>query len=231
MRSCGGGRARAVWRPGAESGEGPWRRGLWAVRPAPSRCGRGGRRDCAIFPSHSCTILTSTAGVNDMRPLRAQRWLEGRTPRWRRALVVGCALVLIGLAMAVTPAAPLSAGEAVATHASPWAAAAAEARILADRVLQRESDDLLPARISHQGHGLRGAVRPTGKERRAARCGASGKRIDAACRPESVALRVAPRRPPAASRASTVFPDTLFGPLLADRTPGHDAGRDPGEKP
>ena len=56
---------------------------------------------------------------------------------------MGCALILIGSAMAVTPAAPLRAGEAVATHASPWAAAAAEARILADRILQRESDDLL----------------------------------------------------------------------------------------
>ena len=85
------------------------------------------------------------------------------------------------------------------------------------------------ARISHHGHGLRGAVRPTGQERRAARCGASGKRLDAPCRPESAALRVAPRRPPAASRASTVVPATLFGPLLADRTPGRDAGRDPGE--
>ncbi len=52
-------------------------------------------------------------------------------------------LVLIGLAMAVTPAAPLRAGEADAAHASPWAAAAAEARILADRILQRESDDLI----------------------------------------------------------------------------------------
>ena len=31
-------------------------------------------------------------------------------------------------------------------------------------------------------------------------------------------------------RASTVASATLFGPLLADRTPGHDAGRDPGEK-
>lgn len=56
---------------------------------------------------------------------------------------MGCALVLIGLAMAVTPAAPARAGEAIATHASPWAAAAAEARILADRILQRESDDLI----------------------------------------------------------------------------------------
>ena len=59
------------------------------------------------------------------------------------------------------------------------------------------------------------------------------------------ALRVAPRRPPAAaptppsiqpaalraaSRASTVGSATLFGPLLADRTPGRDAGCDNGEK-
>ena len=88
-----------------------------------------------------------------------------------------------------------------------------------------------------------------GQERRAARrastragahdAGTSGKRLDAPCRPESVALRVAPRRPPAASRgharkramrASTVVPATLFGPLLADRSPGRDAGRDHGEK-
>ena len=81
-----------------------------------------------------------------------------------------------------------------------------------------------PARLSRHGHGLRGALRPTGQERRAARCGASKLR----CRPESAALRVAPRRPPAScaprasratSRASTVVPATLFGPLLADRTP------------
>ena len=94
-------------------------------------------------------------------------------------------------------------------------------------------------RNSHQCHGLRGAVRPTGQERRAARCGASGERLGAPCRPESAALRVAPRRPSAScvprasrgtSRASTVVPATLFGPLLADRTPGRDAGRDIGEK-
>ena len=42
--------------------------------------------------------------------------------------------------------------------------------------------------------------------------------------------RLAPRRPPAASRASTVGTATLFGPLLADRTPGRDADRDHGEK-
>jgi len=61
--------------------------------------------------------------------------------------------------------------------------------------------------------------------------GTSGKCRDADCRPESAALRVAPRRPPAASRTSTVFPDTLLGPLLADRAPGLDAGRNLGEKP
>ena len=60
--------------------------------------------------------------------------------------------------------------------------------------------------------------------------GTSGEWLDALCRPESAALRVAPRCPPGASRASTVFPDTLFGPLLADRAPGCDAGRDRGEK-
>ena len=74
---------------------------------------------------------------------------------------------------------------------------------------------------------------PSGRQgRRGARrdAGTSGERLDAPCRPDSAALRVAPRRPPAASRASTVVPATLFGPLLADRTPGRDAGRDPGEK-
>ncbi|MDE0390646.1 MAG: hypothetical protein OXI57_01085 [Rhodospirillales bacterium] len=61
----------------------------------------------------------------------------------RKALVVGCAFVLIGSAVAATPAAPAHAGDAVAAYASPWASAAAEARALADRILQRESDDLL----------------------------------------------------------------------------------------
>ena len=70
----------------------------------------------------------------------------------------------------------------------------------------RRLADMRLARISRTCHGLRGAVRPTGQESRAARCGASGKRLDAACRPDSAALRVVPRRPPAASRASTVFP-------------------------
>ena len=35
---------------------------------------------------------------------------------------MGCALVLISLAMAATPAAPARAGDADALHASPWAA-------------------------------------------------------------------------------------------------------------
>ena len=73
---------------------------------------------------------------------------------------MGCALFLIGSAMAVTPAAPLRAGEAVATHASPWAAAAAEARILADRILQRESEDLLldGTRRRALGHEIKQAL-------------------------------------------------------------------------
>ena len=56
---------------------------------------------------------------------------------------MGCALVLIGCATAAPPAAPALAGDAAAAHASPWASAAAEARVLADRILQGESDDLL----------------------------------------------------------------------------------------
>ena len=105
-------------------------------------------------------ILTSTAGVNYMRHLQARQPLEGRTPRSWRALVVGCALFLIGSAMAVTPAAPARAGEAGAAHASPWAAAAAEARILADRILQRESDDLLldAKRRRALGHEIKQAL-------------------------------------------------------------------------
>ena len=71
---------------------------------------------------------------------------------------------------------------------------------------------------------------PADRVGKARSAGASGKRLDARCRPESAALRVAPRRPPAASRTSTVVPATLFGSLLADRTPGRDADRDHGEK-
>ncbi len=48
---------------------------------------------------------------------------------------------------------------------------------------------------------------------------ASGKRFDAACRPISAALRVAPAGPPAASKALTVAKATLRSLLLADRTP------------
>ncbi len=67
---------------------------------------------------------------------------------------------------------------------------------------------------------------------------ASGKRLDALCRRDrrvpievilrwgpGAALRVAPRRAGAASFASTVASATLFGPLLAGRSPGRDADR------
>ncbi len=88
-----------------------------------------------------------------------------------------------------------------------------------------DSPHLSLARISLNLHGLRGAVPPTGQESRAARCWAPGKRLDAPCRRDRAALRVAPRRLPAASRASTVALATLFGPLLAGRPPGRDADR------
>ena len=61
----------------------------------------------------------------------------------RRALVVGCAMVLIGSVTAVAPADPVEVDKASALHATPWAAAEAEARVLADRILARESDALL----------------------------------------------------------------------------------------
>ncbi len=48
---------------------------------------------------------------------------------------------------------------------------------------------------------------------------ASGKRFDAACRPRSAALRVAPGGPPAASKAVRVAQATRGGLLLADRRP------------
>ena len=78
-----------------------------------------------------------------MRPSRTRQWLGGRTPRSRGALVVGCALVLLGSVSAATPAVSAQADDAVALRATPWEAAAAEARILADRILRRESGDLL----------------------------------------------------------------------------------------
>jgi hypothetical protein len=52
-------------------------------------------------------------------------------------------MVLIGSVTTVTPVASAEADEANALHATPWASAAAEARVLADRILTRESDDLL----------------------------------------------------------------------------------------
>ncbi len=48
---------------------------------------------------------------------------------------------------------------------------------------------------------------------------ASGKRFDAACRPRSAALRVAPGGAGAASKTLTVAQATLGDLLLADRRP------------
>ena len=52
-------------------------------------------------------------------------------------------MVLIGSVTAVTSADLEEAGDALALHATPWEAAALEARVLADRILTRESDALL----------------------------------------------------------------------------------------
>lgn len=52
-------------------------------------------------------------------------------------------MVLIGSVTAATPADSAELDEALAAHATPWASAAAEARVLADRILTRESDALL----------------------------------------------------------------------------------------
>ena len=73
---------------------------------------------------------------------------------------MGCALVLIGSATAGTPAVPAEADEAIVVQASPWASAAAEARVLADRILQRESDDLLlnDRRQRTLGHEIKQAL-------------------------------------------------------------------------
>ena len=73
---------------------------------------------------------------------------------------MGCALVLIGSATAGTPAVPAEADEAIVVQASPWASAAAEARVLADRILRRESDDLLlnDRRQRTLGHEIKQAL-------------------------------------------------------------------------
>ena len=90
------------------------------------------------------------------------------------------------------------------------------------------------ARISHRGHGLRGAVAPRGQERPAARCRASGKGLDAACRNDSTAPRVGSRRPPAvtswASKASSVAGLRFSAFSWRGGSPGTDADRDHGEK-
>ena len=78
-----------------------------------------------------------------MRLLHRDQWFRGLTPRLRGALIVGCALVLIGSVTTATPAASADAEALTAMHATPWAAAAAEARVMADRILTRESDALL----------------------------------------------------------------------------------------
>ena len=76
------------------------------------------------------------------------------------ALAAGCALVLASCQSAPTPDASAEAGSAIDVHASPWASASAEARVLADRILRRESGDLLldGARQRALGRGIERAL-------------------------------------------------------------------------
>ncbi len=78
----------------------------------------------------------------------------------RRALVVGCAMVLIGSVTAVAPADPVESSETNLLHPSPWEAADADAQFLADRVLRRESGFLLPGdeRRYALGHEVKQAL-------------------------------------------------------------------------
>ena len=77
------------------------------------------------------------------RTLCGRRRAEGLLTATGLALAAGCALVLVCCLVAPTPAAAAEAGAGAVVHASPWESAAAEARVLADRILRRESDDLL----------------------------------------------------------------------------------------
>ena len=72
------------------------------------------------------------------------------------ALAAGSLFVL---AVGLTAAPPRVSAESDA-HASPWASAAAEARVLAGRILSRESDDLLldGARLRALGHEIKRAL-------------------------------------------------------------------------
>ena len=74
------------------------------------------------------------------------------------ALAASCAVLLAGCGSVQTPAVPAEAAASAesAAHASPGAAADAEARILAHRVLRRESDALLldGSRLRAYGHEI-----------------------------------------------------------------------------
>ncbi len=76
--------------------------------------------------------------------------------------------------------------------------------------------DFALARISHNLHGLRGAVPPTGQKSRAARCRASGKRLDAdrgGCENCGLGVRLAPiddtliTQPSLVERLQIIHPD------------------------
>ena len=73
------------------------------------------------------------------------------------ALAAGCALVLVCCLMRPAPLASAETSAGAVVHASPWASASAEARVLADRILRRESDGLLldGARRRALGHEIK----------------------------------------------------------------------------
>ena len=106
-----------------------------------------------------------------MTRLVQSRRRAGNPPAWiGMALAAGCALALASCASAPTAdvsaeavlakAVSSEAGPAIAVHASPWASAATEARVLADRILRRESDGLLldGARQRALGRGIKRAL-------------------------------------------------------------------------
>ena len=88
------------------------------------------------------------------------------------------------------------------------------------------SEDFIGLDVSKDGHAVAAQGGGDGEVRffgEIASDAATVRRFVRKLKRHGARLRLAPRRPPAARRASTVFPETLFGPILADRTPGRDA--------
>ena len=78
-----------------------------------------------------------------VRPIHLGRLAREPRAAIGAALVAVCALILASCEGGPPPSASAEAGAAPAAHASPAAPAAPEGRVLASRIMQRESDDLL----------------------------------------------------------------------------------------